>query len=98
MSNNRYSIFSVLRETLRGHTGWGPAWRDAEPKSDYDIVIIGGGGHGLATAYYLAKMFGLKNIAVVKKAGSAAVTSAAIRRLSGRTTCCPATSRSTSRP
>ena len=67
MSNNRYSIFSVLRETFRGHTGWGPAWRDAEPKSDYDIVIIGGGGHGLATAYYLAKNFGLSRIAVVEK-------------------------------
>ncbi len=67
MSTNRYSIFSVLREALRGHTGWGPAWRDAQPKPNYDIVIIGGGGHGLATAYYLAKIYGQKRIAVVEK-------------------------------
>ncbi len=63
----RYSIFSVLRESLRGHTGWRPTWRDAEPKPDYDIVIIGGGGHGLATAYYLAKNHGPARIAVVEK-------------------------------
>lgn len=62
-----YSIFSVLREALRGHTGWAPAWRDASPKADYDIIIIGGGGHGLATAYYLAKEFGEARIAVVEK-------------------------------
>jgi len=67
MRQQRYSIFSVLREALRGHTGWGPAWRDAEPKSSYDIVIIGGGGHGLATAYYLAKIFGQARIAVLEK-------------------------------
>ena len=67
MLNDRYSILSVLRESLRGHSGWKPAWRDAEPKSHYDLVIVGGGGHGLATAYYSAKMFGLKNIAVVEK-------------------------------
>lgn len=67
MSTNRYSIFSVLREALRGHTGWGPAWRDAQPQPNYDIVIIGGGGHGLATAYYLAKIYGQKRIAVVEK-------------------------------
>ncbi|MEQ1654026.1 MAG: sarcosine oxidase subunit beta family protein [Hyphomicrobium sp.] len=62
-----YSIFSVLREALRGHSGWGPAWRDAAPQSEYDIIIIGGGGHGLATAYYLAKEFGEARIAVVEK-------------------------------
>ena len=67
MLSDRYSIFSVLRESLRGHSGWKPAWRDAEPKPHYDLVIVGGGGHGLATAYYGAKMFGLKNIAVVEK-------------------------------
>ena len=67
MASGRYSIFSVLREALRGHTGWGPAWRDAVPKPDYDIIIIGGGGHGLATAYYLAKTYGLARIAVVEK-------------------------------
>ncbi|HPG89925.1 MAG TPA: FAD-dependent oxidoreductase, partial [Hyphomicrobium sp.] len=67
MPSGDYSIFSVLKEALRGHTGWGPAWRDAAPKADYDIVIIGGGGHGLATAYYLAKEYGQARIAVVEK-------------------------------
>jgi sarcosine oxidase subunit beta len=67
MRSRRYSIFSVLREALRGHTGWGPAWRDPEPKPAYDIIIIGGGGHGLATAHYLAKVYGLSNVAVLEK-------------------------------
>ena len=63
----RYSGFKVFREGLRGQTGWKPVWRDPDPKSEYDIVIIGGGGHGLSTAYYLAKEHGLKNIAVLEK-------------------------------
>ena len=63
----RYSGWAVFREGLRGQTGWNRAWRDPEPKQEYDIVIVGGGGHGLATAYYLAKNHGLKNIAVVEK-------------------------------
>ena len=63
----RYSGFQVLREGLRGQSGWKPVWRDPEPQSEYDIVIIGGGGHGLSTAYYLAKEHGLKNIAVLEK-------------------------------
>ena len=62
-----YSIFSLLKHTLSGHRNWRPAWREPEPKAEYDIVIVGGGGHGLATAYYLAKVHGLKNIAVVEK-------------------------------
>lgn len=62
-----YSFFNLIREGLRGHTGWEPAWRDAEPKSRYDAIIIGGGGHGLATAYYLAKNHGITNIAVLEK-------------------------------
>ena len=57
----------MLREGLTGNRGWTPHWRDPEPKSDYDIVIIGGGGHGLATAYYLAREHGLTNIAVLEK-------------------------------
>ena len=48
----RYSGFQVIGEALTGHKGWKPAWRDPEPSSAYDYVIIGGGGHGLATAYY----------------------------------------------
>lgn len=63
----RYSGFKVIKEALTGHRGWGAAWRDPEPKSSYDIVIIGGGGHGLATAYYLAKVYGQKRIAVLEK-------------------------------
>lgn len=63
----RFSGFKVIKEALTGHKGWGPQWRDPEPKPHYDIIIIGGGGHGLATAYYLAKEFGQKNIAVIEK-------------------------------
>jgi methylglutamate dehydrogenase subunit A len=63
----RYSGMNVLLQGLRGNRGWTPAWRDAEPKDAYDIVIIGGGGHGLSTAYYLARNHGLTNIAVLEK-------------------------------
>ena len=63
----RYSGFKVFTEGLTGNKGWKPAWRDPEPKSEYDIVLIGGGGHGLSTAYYLAKNHGLTNIAVLEK-------------------------------
>ncbi|MCV2864551.1 sarcosine oxidase subunit beta family protein [Defluviimonas sp. WL0075] len=63
----RYSGFRVFAEGLGGNKGWKPAWRDPDPKPEYDIVIIGGGGHGLSTAYYLAKNHGLTNIAVLEK-------------------------------
>ncbi len=63
----RYSAFGLLREGLRNHTGWRPAWRSPEPKSAYDAIIIGGGGHGLATAYYLAKNHDFTRIAVIEK-------------------------------
>ena len=62
-----YSGFRVIKEGLFGQKGWKPVWRDPEPKSEYDAVIIGGGGHGLSTAYYLAKEHGLTNIAVLEK-------------------------------
>ena len=62
-----YSLFSLAREALRGHAGWKPAWRDAAPKPEYDVLIVGGGGHGLATAYYLAKEHGVTNVAVLEK-------------------------------
>ncbi|MEW7009069.1 sarcosine oxidase subunit beta family protein [Lentilitoribacter sp. EG35] len=63
----KYSALSILREGLKGHKGWKRMWRDPAPKSHYDIIIIGGGGHGLATAYYLAKEHGITNIAVLEK-------------------------------
>ena len=63
----RYSAFSLFRQGLTGHHGWTPAWRAPTPKPSYDAVIIGGGGHGLATAYYLAKNHGMTNIAVIEK-------------------------------
>ncbi|MFO0227378.1 MAG: FAD-dependent oxidoreductase, partial [Gammaproteobacteria bacterium] len=63
----RYSAFRLFAEALRGNRGWRPAWRDAAPRSAYDAVIVGGGGHGLATAYYLAKVHGLRDIAVLEK-------------------------------
>ena len=63
----KYSIFSLLRHARHHHEKWPRAWRSPEPKGSYDVVIIGGGGHGLATAYYLAKEHGITNVAVVEK-------------------------------
>ena len=62
-----YSGFRVIKEGLFGQKGWKPVWRDPEPQEEYDIVLIGGGGHGLATAYYLAKNHGMTKIAVLEK-------------------------------
>ena len=63
----KYSIFSIAKNALSNHQDWPKMWRSPEPREFYDIIIIGGGGHGLGTAYYLAKEFGLKNIAVIEK-------------------------------
>ncbi len=63
----RYSVFSLIRHGLSGHKHWPRVWRDPEPKPAYDAIIIGGGGHGLATAYYLAKEHGITNVAVLEK-------------------------------
>jgi methylglutamate dehydrogenase subunit A len=63
----RYSIFSLARNALSRHDNWPLAWRSPEPKRGYDAIIVGGGGHGLATAYYLAKEHGISNVAVLEK-------------------------------
>lgn len=63
----RYSGWQVLKQGLLGHKGWKPVWRNPAPKPAYDMIIVGGGGHGLATAYYLAKNHGISNIAVLEK-------------------------------
>jgi len=62
-----FSIFSLAAHALSGHKNWAATWRDAAPRDAYDIVIVGGGGHGLATAYYLAKVHGIANVAVLER-------------------------------
>jgi sarcosine oxidase subunit beta len=62
-----YSILRLLKEGLRGNRGWTPAWRDAAPRAEYDAIVVGGGGHGLATAYYLARNHGMRRVAVLEK-------------------------------
>ncbi len=63
----RYSAFSLVRNALSYHENWPEQWRSPDPKPEYDVIIIGGGGHGLATAYYLAKEHGISNVAVLEK-------------------------------
>ena len=63
----KYSVFSLIKNAFSKHQDWDVAWRDPEPKKEYDAIIIGGGGHGLATAYYLAKEYEIKNIAILEK-------------------------------
>jgi sarcosine oxidase, subunit beta len=63
----KFSILSLARNALTGHQNWQKQWRSPEPRTGYDCVIVGGGGHGLATAYYLAKEHGMRNIAVIEK-------------------------------
>ncbi|MDA7756189.1 FAD-binding oxidoreductase, partial [Candidatus Pelagibacter sp.] len=63
----KYSIFNLIKNAFSGHQKWDLAWKDATPKKEYDVVIIGGGGHGLATAYYLAKEHNITNVAIIEK-------------------------------
>src|SRR6516162_10173004 len=63
----RFSFVTLLRNSIVGHTGWPEQWRAPEPKAAYDVIIVGAGGHGLATAYYLAAQHGVTNVAVLEK-------------------------------
>ena len=63
----RFSALRILKESLTGNMNWTPHWRNPSPKSKYDVIIVGGGGHGLSTAYYLAKNHGIRNVAVLEK-------------------------------
>jgi sarcosine oxidase subunit beta len=66
-SMKKYSGFSLFKHALSHHEHWQPMWRNPSPKSSYDVIIVGGGGHGLATAYYLAQVHGITNVAVLEK-------------------------------
>src|SRR5580698_7019331 len=63
----RLSAFAIARQALTGHTGWQRQWRSPEPQAAYDAVIVGGGGHGLATAFHLARDHGMRRVAVLEK-------------------------------
>jgi len=63
----KYSIFSLAKNALRNHRDWTQAWRSPQPRPAYEVIIVGGGGHGLATAYYLAREHGIRNVAVLEK-------------------------------
>src|ERR1044072_7417802 len=63
----QFSLRSLLAEAGNAQRGWERQWRSPEPKGSYDVVIVGAGGHGLATAYYLAKEHGVRNVAVLEK-------------------------------
>ena len=78
---NKYSIFSLVKNAFSYHENWQKAWKDPTIKKEYDAVIIGGGGHGLATAYYLAKKHNMTNMLLLKKVGLVVVIQEEILRL-----------------
>src|SRR5918992_836931 len=63
----KYSVFAIAREAMRGHKGWEEQWSSPDPRPHYEVIVIGAGGHGLATAYYLAKEHGITDVAVLEK-------------------------------
>ena len=63
----KYSVFNLIKNAFSSHENWEVAWKDPAPKKSYDVIIIGGGGHGLATAYYLAKEHNITNVAIIEK-------------------------------
>ena len=83
----RYSAFALMKEAFRYHSGWQRAWRNPVPKAHYDVIIIGAGGHGLATAYYLGKNFGITNVAVLEKGWLGGGIPGVIPRLFALITC-----------
>jgi methylglutamate dehydrogenase subunit A len=91
----RYSVISVIRNALHGNRYWPRAWRAAKPKTVYDVVIVGAGGHGLATAFYLAENHGIRNVAVVEKGYLGGGNVGATPPLSAPTTCSTAIPSST---
>ncbi len=82
---SRFSAASIIKNALSGNKNWKPQWPNAEPKAEYDVIIVGAGGHGLGAAYYLAKEHGITNVAVIEKAGLVAAIPGATPRLSAPT-------------